>query len=88
VRYLFLIITSLLFTTSIALAQKVAFKNYSVSSGLPSSEVYMIYQDTKGYIWFCTDAGVCKFDGYVLKHIQVKMDYQTIPYLMPLRIIK
>ena len=47
--------------------QKVAFKNYSVVSGLPSSEVYMLYQDSKGYIWFCTDAGVSRYDGYSFK---------------------
>ena len=48
-------------------SQKIAFKNYSVSDGLPSSEVYMLTQDTKGYMWFCTDAGVCKYDGYSFK---------------------
>ncbi len=38
--------------------------NYGVEDGLPSSEVYEALQDTKGYMWFCTDAGVSRFDGY------------------------
>lgn len=48
-------------------AQKIAFRNYSVQSGMPSSEVYKVYQDAKGYMWFCTDAGVCRYDGYTYK---------------------
>ncbi|MGZ4156460.1 MAG: ligand-binding sensor domain-containing protein [Bacteroidia bacterium] len=45
-------------------AQSVAFRNYSVSNGLSSSEIYSILQDSKGYMWFSSDAGVCRFDGY------------------------
>ncbi|TND10496.1 MAG: regulator of cell autolysi [Bacteroidetes bacterium] len=32
--------------------------------GLPSSEVYSTLQDKRGYMWFATDAGVSRFDGY------------------------
>lgn len=35
----------------------------SDKEGLPSMEVYNLYQDTKGYIWIGTDAGLCKYDG-------------------------
>ena len=31
--------------------------------GLPSSEIYDLYQDTKGYLWIATNGGLCKFDG-------------------------
>ncbi len=43
--------------------QSHTFFNYSIKEGLPSKEVYSVYQDTKGFIWFATDAGVVKFDG-------------------------
>lgn len=36
-------------------------------SNLPSNECYNIIQDKKGYIWFSTDRGLCKFDGKELK---------------------
>jgi ligand-binding sensor domain-containing protein len=39
-------------------------KNYSVENGLPSSEVYDVIQDKNGYIWFATDRGLSKFNGY------------------------
>ncbi len=31
---------------------------------MPSSEVYEILQDRQGYIWFCTDNGVSRYNGY------------------------
>ncbi|HEU4716965.1 MAG TPA: two-component regulator propeller domain-containing protein [Bacteroidia bacterium] len=41
------------------------FHHIAVKDGLPSSEVYKIFQDSKGYIWMLTDAGVCRYNGYV-----------------------
>ena len=41
-----------------------ALRHYSTDDGLPSSEVYDILEDTKGYIWISTDNGVSRFDGY------------------------
>ena len=45
-------------------AQSHYFKQYTVEDGLPSSEVYSAFQDSKGYMWFATDAGVSRFNGY------------------------
>jgi len=48
--------------------QPVPFKNFNVKEdGLPSSEVYHVMQDSKGFMWFSTDHGVCRFDGYQFK---------------------
>lgn len=38
--------------------------HYSVEDGLPSSEVYNIIEDDYGYIWFLTDMGLSRFNGY------------------------
>ncbi|MCB0686147.1 MAG: histidine kinase [Saprospiraceae bacterium] len=40
------------------------FRNYSTIDGLPSPEVHCIYQDLEGFMWFGTDNGVARFDGY------------------------
>lgn len=45
-------------------AQFQQYRNYSVREGLPSSEVYSMLQDQQGYLWFTTDMGVSRFDGY------------------------
>lgn len=40
------------------------FHNYTLDDGLPSSQIYQIIQDQKGYIWFGTDRGVVRFNGF------------------------
>lgn len=47
-----------------AAAQAPVFRNYTSTDGLPSSETYCAMQDSKGYMWFGTDRGLVKFNGY------------------------
>ncbi len=44
-----------------------AIYNISEIGELPSKEVYSVFKDSKGNIWFCSDAGVTKFDGFYYK---------------------
>jgi ligand-binding sensor domain-containing protein len=55
-----------LITCKLAYAQVPAptFVNYRTNHGLTSSEVHCVYQDRQGYLWFGTDNGVSRFDGY------------------------
>jgi ligand-binding sensor domain-containing protein len=48
-------------------AQNTVIKHYGANQGLPSSETYFVTQDSKGYLWIATDAGVTKYDGYQFK---------------------
>jgi len=57
--------------SQIAFAQKQPFIHYSVPEGLPSSEVYKVHQDRKGFIWFATDNGVVRYDGSQMENYQV-----------------
>ncbi|OFX27708.1 MAG: hypothetical protein A2033_02905 [Bacteroidetes bacterium GWA2_31_9] len=45
-------------------AQDHLFINYTTKEGLPSDETYHVFQDSKGFIWFATNYGVSKFDGF------------------------
>jgi ligand-binding sensor domain-containing protein/serine phosphatase RsbU (regulator of sigma subunit) len=54
-----------------ASAQKVAFKNYTIQNGLPQNTVNGICQDTDGYIWFATQVGVARFDGYDFQYYTI-----------------
>ncbi|MBX7218717.1 MAG: GAF domain-containing protein [Blastocatellia bacterium] len=45
------------------MAQTFHFKNYTASDGLPSNTVWALHQDRKGYLWFGTDSGLCRYDG-------------------------
>lgn len=61
----FIVLISELFFNSID-AQTVLpqFRHYTIKDGLPSSEVYEALQDSRGYMWFATDRGVTRFNGY------------------------
>ncbi len=43
------------------------FSHYGVSEGLSQSEILCIFQDSEGYMWFGTQNGLNKFDGYSFK---------------------
>lgn len=45
--------------------------NYSISEGLPSSEVYDVFEDRDGFLWFGTDNGVVRFDGFELQKFNI-----------------
>jgi len=47
-----------------AMTQEIKFKNYKQEEGLPSNEVYDIFQDRNGFVWFATDRGLAHYDGY------------------------
>ena len=40
------------------------FEHLSVADGLPETVVYNIVQDSQGFMWFATEGGVAKYDGY------------------------
>ncbi len=48
------------------------WRNYTTNDGLPSSEVYTVIQDKKGFLWFGTDKGVSRFDGYSFQNFGAK----------------
>ncbi len=67
-RAVLMLLLFLLLATFPLRAQHLVLKNYNVKDGLPSSEVYCAFQDSRGFIWFGTDGGVTCFDGYVFKN--------------------
>lgn len=57
------------------------FESLSIEQGLSQSIVTGILQDRQGYMWFCTEDGLNKFDGYqfhVLRHDP--LDSNTLSY--------
>ena len=46
-----------------SLAQNPFIHNYTTFDGLPSNAIYQVYQDSRKFIWFVSDAGVSRFDG-------------------------
>lgn len=51
------------FQLTILFAQAPSYDHYTTANGLASSTVFNMMQDSKGFVWFATLNGACKFDG-------------------------
>jgi len=60
---LFLTLCLRLYTSS----DTAMLRHFTIENGLPSNNVYAVTQDKYGYIWFNTDNGVVKYNGYTFK---------------------
>ncbi len=68
----------LFLTASLSLlkAQKIPFQNFTIQNGLPQNTVNDIDQDQQGYIWFATQVGAARFDGYDFEYFD---SYNGLP---------
>ncbi|UTW63144.1 hypothetical protein KFE98_03020 [bacterium SCSIO 12741] len=53
-----------LFTWQGIQSQELTYSHFQVKDGLPSSEIYQSIQDERGYMWFASDRGLIRYDGY------------------------
>src|SRR3569833_2943064 len=44
-------------------AQPFNYRLYNENDGLPGTFIYNCYQDSRGFLWVCTTAGLSRFDG-------------------------
>ena len=47
------------------------FVNYTTEQGLDYVNGFRVYEDKKGYLWFCTKEGISRFDGINFKNFTV-----------------
>ncbi|MCE2962893.1 MAG: histidine kinase [Chitinophagales bacterium] len=53
----------ILFSFSPCQGQELYHRILNSDNGLPSNKVHNVYEDSKGYIWFGTENGVCRWDS-------------------------
>ena len=61
-KHLSIIIVFVLLATSFT-GQDLSYRQFSTKEGLPSAQVYHMFQDDLGYMWVATDRGIAKYDG-------------------------
>ena len=66
------IIIILFISHVICIGQQQTHIQYTVRDGLPSDYVYRVFQDSKGFIWFGTDAGVSRFNGSIFENFSMQ----------------
>jgi two-component system sensor histidine kinase ChiS len=54
--------------------QDLKFTNITIEDGLSHSKVNCIYQDNQGFLWFGTNEGLNKYDGYTFSMFQPDPD--------------
>uniref|UniRef100_UPI00404AB56C histidine kinase n=1 Tax=Flavobacterium sp. TaxID=239 RepID=UPI00404AB56C len=65
----------LLFLMELTFSQNPYYNTIDKASGLPSNSVYDVFQDSKGFMWFATGKGLCRFDGNFIETYVA--DFQT-----------
>ena len=56
-------------------AQAPNFQQITDIDGLPSMTVYDVLQDQQGFLWFGTEVGICKYDGYTFKTYDIPSSF-------------
>ncbi len=69
---IFLLMVDLLFAGINLKAQDPFIQKFTTSDGLPSNTVYKIFQDSKKFMWFATDAGLAKYDGTRFNYYRIQ----------------
>ncbi len=54
----------LLLLTTLGRAERLPVKVYTTADGLARDTVLRIVPDSRGFLWFCTNEGLSRFDGY------------------------
>lgn len=57
--------------TSILKAERLPVKTYTVADGLLRDSVGKIKQDSRGFLRFCSNDGISRFDGYGFRNFTV-----------------
>jgi len=65
IKYTLILFLSIIFLIQLyGQSENSEFKNLNVDDGLSQSTVNCIFQDKDGFLWFGTDDGLDKYDGY------------------------
>ena len=54
----------LLVVSTIVKGERLPIKTYTIADGLVSNKISRIVRDSRGFLWFCTEEGLSRFDGY------------------------
>ncbi|MEW6130618.1 MAG: two-component regulator propeller domain-containing protein [Acidobacteriota bacterium] len=69
-----LIWTLVLFTiaANVVFAERLPVKSFTTTDGLAQNTVNRIVRDSRGFLWFCTDGGLSRYDGYTFTNYGIE----------------
>ncbi|WP_184173507.1 two-component regulator propeller domain-containing protein [Rhabdobacter roseus] len=62
---------------SIGVRAQISFEHLTTSDGLSQSSVFDLLQDQKGFMWFATTDGLCRYDGYTFRVFRSQPQQRT-----------
>ncbi len=74
---IFWLFTGMAQSQTLPVTPSAKFDHLTIEQGLSQSLVYDIYQDREGYLWFATQDGLNRFDGYSFKIFRNQLDDST-----------
>ena len=60
----FWVFALLLASSAVGKGERLPIKTYTIADGLVSNKISRIVRDSRGFLWFCTEEGLSRFDGY------------------------
>ncbi|MFT3994017.1 MAG: two-component regulator propeller domain-containing protein [Dysgonomonas sp.] len=76
----FVLLFYLLITASFVYAQDFEFSHLNSANGLSNNQVERIFRDSRGFMWFATNLGLNRYDGYTFKiYRHERNDVQSAP---------
>src|SRR3954470_14403047 len=67
----------LFFYAACTYAQNIPYEKYTTKNGLISDRITAIAQDEKGYMWFGSYFGVCRYNGQKFEKIELPEQQQN-----------
>jgi ligand-binding sensor domain-containing protein/two-component sensor histidine kinase len=61
-----------MFASSLVWAERLPIKAYTTGDGLAQNTVNRIVRDSRGFLWFCTEDGLSRYDGYTFTNYGVQ----------------
>lgn len=71
-RHLATLVFCIVGGANFAAAQQLPLKSYATADGLAHNGVNRIVKDSRGFLWFCTEEGLSRFDGYTFTNYGVE----------------
>ena len=68
-------------------SEQLPVKTYTTADGLVQNSVIRIVRDSRGFLWFCTEDGMSRFDGYAFINYDSShgLPHPTITHLLEAR---
>ncbi len=77
---IFIFLTVFLFETALCQHSEFRVTNFDETTGLQTSVINAMLKDSRGFLWFGTANGLCRYDGYDFKTFRrISGDSNSLP---------